>query len=47
MQSPALPYCSWRQMQFSSATTPSPYLNTARSVAQREIASDALSAKVV
>ncbi len=26
-----------RHAQFSSAATPSPYLNTARSVAQREI----------
>jgi hypothetical protein len=29
---------SWHQEQFFPATTPSPYLNTARSVARKEIA---------
>jgi hypothetical protein len=43
---PGFNWCSWHHVQFSSPVLTSPYLNTARSVLQREIASGALSAKV-
>jgi hypothetical protein len=40
-QSRALPRRSWHHIQFFPAATPSPYLNTARYVARKEIASAA------